>query len=101
MEASLSETLTKNAQFIPNDNKTKCEENCKSEQEALVSCLNSIRDASEISPQSHDSDESPKSSNPQTENSCLLRMVSSWTECCSKANHQELLDAQDIDAKLS
>jgi len=85
---SLMETLKANAQYMPTDNKpSKCEEMCRQEQEALVSCVNSIRDASAARAQDHDSnEESHTTSTDRTDSSCLAPMVASWTICCTKAN---------------
>jgi len=88
---SLMETLQTNAQYMPTDNKpSKCEEMCRREQESLVSCVNSIRDASAARAQDHGSDaESHTTSTDRKDSSCLGPMVASWTVCCTKANSVE------------
>lgn len=88
---SLMETLKTNAQYIPTDNKpSKCEEMCRLEQAALVSCVNSIRDAS-VSPQQdhHPNEASQTSSIDRKDSSCLRPVVASWTDCCTRVNNTQ------------
>jgi len=89
---SLIETLVTNAQYMPTDNKpSKCEEICYREQEAIVSCVNYIRDAS-VTPD-HGSDDSPSThSTDRTKSACLAPAVALWTDCCTKANNIHVED---------
>ena len=86
---SLMETLMTNAQYIPTDNKpSKCEEKCQLEQAALISCVNSIRDASVLPQYDHDSDKASQSNSTDVkDSSCLRPVVASWTDCCTKVNN--------------
>ena len=79
MSSPMIETLVENSKYINQgqeaDGPSACETQCKSQQDALISCMDSIRDAKENG-----------SSTDEKANACLAPSVASWTACCSKAN---------------
>ena len=77
MSSSLMDSLVQNTKYITrngdNEQQSACELKCRSEQQALVSCVDFIR-----SEKNHGYSSSPQS--------CLAPAVSAWTKCCSEAN---------------
>mmetsp|Transcript_11710 Transcript_11710/g.11225 ORF Transcript_11710/g.11225 Transcript_11710/m.11225 type:complete len:92 (+) Transcript_11710:105-380(+) len=89
---SLIQTLTDNAKYMPhgddnNSSTSPCEVKCVGEQEMVISCVNSIREASEISGNSSNHE---NTINNKKTHSCLPDVVLAWTRCCSEANKDEL-----------
>ena len=81
---------TANSNNTSNQKPSACEVQCKSQQEALATCMNSIRDARErIFQQTNNNGEENSSSvdSSMVDTTCLAPSVASWTECCSKANN--------------
>ncbi len=78
MASTMMENLVENAKFMSaaDEGNNKCETECKVQQDAIVTCMNSIREQRE----------SDSNSNEKEITSCLSPVVSAWTECCSKAN---------------
>mmetsp|Transcript_10324 Transcript_10324/g.14601 ORF Transcript_10324/g.14601 Transcript_10324/m.14601 type:complete len:84 (-) Transcript_10324:195-446(-) len=58
-----------------------CENLCQSEQSALVSCMDSIRE--------HTIKQVPDKEE-HNRRACLKPMLDAWTTCCSKANTSEV-----------
>ena len=79
---SIIDTLIDNAKYIPDPEAageggtSACEVKCREQQAALVSCMESIRQQNE-------------DSTSTTKSKCLAPAVSSWTECCAKANNED------------
>mmetsp|Transcript_318 Transcript_318/g.373 ORF Transcript_318/g.373 Transcript_318/m.373 type:complete len:82 (-) Transcript_318:259-504(-) len=78
MASTMMENLVENAKFVSAAEKgtNKCETECKVQQDAIVTCMNSIREQMENGSNSDDKEVT----------SCLSPVVAAWTECCSKAN---------------
>lgn len=79
---SLIETLIENSKYISSNEVNEpsaCETRCQTQQAALVSCMESIRQQ-----QHHNNEESPAGER----NKCLSPAVAAWTECCANANNE-------------
>mmetsp|Transcript_11630 Transcript_11630/g.24527 ORF Transcript_11630/g.24527 Transcript_11630/m.24527 type:complete len:128 (-) Transcript_11630:455-838(-) len=82
---------------VANGNETEptaCQKECRSEQKALVACVDSIRSA-KLAASSESSEISKESSRLSHEGSssatpeCLPLAVAAWTRCCEDANLRE------------
>ena len=95
----MMDTLVQNATLVNSgrnqEEPSPCERLCRKQQDALVSCVNSIRDYNEKIHAIQES--SPEASQPKDDSTtlsdqevkvkqCLAPAVSEWTQCCSKAN---------------
>ena len=95
----MMDTLVQNATLVESgrnqEEPSPCERLCRKQQDALVSCVNLIRDYNEKMHAIQES--SPATSHPRDDSTeltdqemkvkqCLAPAVSEWTKCCSKAN---------------
>lgn len=84
----LMSTLMANAQVVRGgESSSPCEKQCRTEQAAIVECIDGIRAARESdgSNTATDSSSDPAHSSGKVE--CLAPVVAAWTKCCSDANN--------------
>lgn len=84
------EMLAANAQVVgaakPGDaSNSQCAKQCQSQQAAIVSCIDSIRDARESNSAAPTEESDPTHAAGKV--GCLPPVVAAWTKCCSDANN--------------
>mmetsp|Transcript_14199 Transcript_14199/g.30814 ORF Transcript_14199/g.30814 Transcript_14199/m.30814 type:complete len:106 (-) Transcript_14199:438-755(-) len=86
----LMSALMANAQVVRGgeSSSSPCEKQCRTEQAAIVECIEGIRSARESdgsNTTATDSSSDPAHSSGKVE--CLAPVVAAWTKCCSDANN--------------
>lgn len=81
-----------NAQIMDARESSACEEQCRTEQAAIVACIDSIRSAREshegnITGTSNTADDSESAGHTSGKVECMAPAVAAWTKCCSDANN--------------
>ena len=76
------------------DSDTPCARECKSQQDILVECVESIRRANEDNAVNSEDGMSSHDGRPS---SCLTVAVEAWAQCCADANRKALSDTPNAD----